>query len=198
MASQKNSNQELISRIRERQLVLKEASRELKKHFVGLDAIIDKIIKDIETWFVMPELLTRPVIICLWGPTGVGKTDLVRRLVKLLHFSNRYCEIELTNKGSGFHEFHNTISGILSCNPNIRSEEPSVVLLDEIQNFRTKDESGHEIHDYKFRDVWTLLSDGKLPFEADLNYIMQLLFQYNKCKSSVITSESGENIKTGL
>ena len=179
MDLKKGLDKELISRIKTRQQVLEDAAKELKRHFVGLDNIIDKIVKDIETWFVMPELLTRPVIICLWGPTGVGKTDLVRRLIKLLHFSNRYCEIEMTNKGSSY-RYHNSIGGVLSCNPNIRSGEPSVVLMDEIQNFRTKDENNHEIHDYKFRDIWTLLSDGKLPFEADIEYIMQLLWRYNK------------------
>lgn len=189
------SSNNLIQQIRSKQLILKQTARELKKHFVGLDDIIDKIIKDIETWYIMPELLTRPVIICLWGPTGVGKTDLVRRLVKLLHFSNRYCEIELTNKGSSRHEYHSSVSSILSTNPNVRSGEPSVILLDEIQNFRTKDENNHEIHDYKFRDVWTLLSDGKLPFEADINYIMQLLWQYNK-KSEKEKALKTVNLKT--
>jgi len=171
---------ELISHIKKKQRRLKEAAKELKRHFVGLDHIIDKIIKDIETWYVMPELLTRPVIICLWGPTGVGKTDLVRRLTKLLKFSNRYCEIEITNKGSSGYPYNNNVGAILSSNPNIQSGSPSIILLDEIQNFRTKDDHGHEILDYKFRDMWTLLSDGKLPFEADLDYIMQLLWEYEK------------------
>ena len=178
-----NTSPDIIAHIKKKQLKLKEVARELKKHFVGLDHIIDKIIKDIETWYVMPELLSRPVIICLWGPTGVGKTDLVRRLTKLLKFSNRYCEIEMTNKGSTSspaHSFNGSVSSILSSNPNLQSGSPSVILLDEIQNFRTKDDHGHEIMDYKFRDMWTLLSDGKLPFEADIDYIMQLLWDYEK------------------
>jgi len=169
---------EIIGRIKERQKTLKWAGKELKKHFVGLDKIIDKIVKDIEAWYVMPELLTRPVIICLWGPTGVGKTDLVRRLVSLLEFHDRYCEIEMMNKGGGEYGWHNTMSAILSSNPKIESGMPSVFLLDEIQNFRTIDENGHEMSDYKFRDVWTLLSDGKLPFEVDVDYLLQMLWEY--------------------
>jgi len=168
---------EIIALIRKRKRKLNWAKKELKKHFVGLDAIIDTIIKNIEAWYVMPELLTRPVIICLWGPTGVGKTDLVRRLVKLLSFHDRFCEIDLVSKDND-HSWHRSISAILSSNPKISSGQSSIILLDEIQNFRTIDENGHELNDYKFRDVWTLLSDGKLPFEVDIENLIQLLWQY--------------------
>lgn len=169
----------IVKRIRSRQRRLEAVGKELKEHFVGLDDIIDKILKNIEAWYVIPELLSRPMIICLWGPTGIGKTDLVRRLVKLLSFSDRYCEIELSNKGSSGC-WQSSISSILTQNPQIQSDQPSVILLDEIQRFRTVNEDGREIHDYKFKDIWTLLSDGKLPFSVDVDYILQLLYEYNK------------------
>lgn len=35
-------------------------------------------------WALIPEALTRPVIINLWAMTGVGKTDLVRHLISEL------------------------------------------------------------------------------------------------------------------
>ena len=184
MDSTKLSHSQVIKKIRERQAKLKFASKELKKHFVGLDSIIDKIIRDIETWFVMPELLTRPVIICLWGATGVGKTDLVRRLVNLLSFHDRFCEIELMNKGDSSHSWQSSISSILSQNPRIESCQPSIILLDEIQNFRTIDEDGRDLSEYKYRDVWTLLSDGKLPFKSDIDYLLQLLWEYSGKASS--------------
>jgi len=184
MDSTKFSHSQVIKRIQERQAKLKFASKELKKHFVGLDSIIDKIIRDIETWFVMPELLTRPVIICLWGATGVGKTDLVRRLVNLLSFHDRFCEIELMNKNDSSHSWHSSVSSILSQNPRIESGHPSVILLDEVQNFRTIDEDGRDLSEYKYRDVWTLLSDGKLPFKSDIDYLLQLLWEYSGKVSS--------------
>ena len=175
----KLSHSQVVKKIRERQAKLKFVSKELKKHFVGLDSTIDKIIRDIETWFVMPELLTRPVIICLWGPTGVGKTDLVRRLVNLLSFHDRFCEIELMNKNDSSHSWHSSVSSILSQNPKIESGQPSIILLDEIQNFRTIDEDGKDLSEYKYRDVWALLSDGKLPFKSDIDYLLQLLWEYS-------------------
>ncbi len=176
----------LIKIIRKRKARLNKISKELKEHFVGLDQIIDKIISGISTWYQLPELQTRPTILCLFGPTGVGKTDLVRRLVKLLDFHDRFCEVELMNKGgnSASYQYHSSISSVLSANPKIESGKPSIILLDEIQNFRTLNEDGKELPEYKFRDIWMLLSDGKLPFHVDLDYIMQLLWEYNEAEKN--------------
>ncbi|MFA7219765.1 MAG: AAA family ATPase [Synergistaceae bacterium] len=165
----------LISRIRSRQRKLQKAKVELKNHFVGIDDIIDKVIKDVETWYVMPELLSRPTIVCLFGPTGVGKTDLVRRLVKLLNVQDRFCELTLSNRGCPSHPWSNSIASIL-CDSNVKSGQPSVIMMDEIQNFRTIDHEGNDIHDCKFKDVWTLLSDGKLPYMVEVDNLMGMLW----------------------
>ena len=39
--------------------------------------------------YAMPQVLSRPVIVNLWGMTRVGKTDLIRRLVKALDIQDR-------------------------------------------------------------------------------------------------------------
>ena len=80
----------IIERIQKRQLILKNLAKHLKKHFVGIDRIIDDVIKNMRIWYITPELLSRPIIINLWGMTGVGKTDLVRKLVKHLKFENKF------------------------------------------------------------------------------------------------------------
>jgi hypothetical protein len=164
-----------IENIQRRQQQICEATLALKQHFCGLDEIIDRVAKSIEIWYIMPELLTRPLIVNLWGMTGVGKTDLVRRLVKLLNFNDRYCEIELTNDGCPAHPFHDNISSILSSS-TLHPEEPGILLLDEIQRFRTIAESNEEIHNYKFQDVWTLLGDGRLPNNIDSDYLLNMVF----------------------
>jgi len=171
-----------IKRISKKRKVLKYAEKELKKHFVGIDSQIERVIRSIETWYCCPELLTKPVIICLFGPTGVGKSDLVRRLVKLLGFRDRFCEIELINKGrtSRNYGYENSISSVLSQNPKIESGEPSILLLDEMQNFRALDEDGRELAEYKFRDVWSLLSDGKLSCDVEITYLLEMLWNFDK------------------
>ena len=74
----------------------------LKEDFVGLDDCIDKIIGSISAWYCMPEILTRPTIVCLWGLTGVGKTDLVRKLVRYMEMVDNFVEIQMANNGSGW------------------------------------------------------------------------------------------------
>jgi len=170
----------LIKHIRQKQQVLKRVSKELKAHFVGIDHIIDKIIKAVEVWYILPQLLTRPSIICLWGPTGVGKTDLVRRFVKAIKFFDRFCEIELSSKGA--YSWHTTISSILSQDHSMESGTQSILLFDEIQNFRTLDETGVEITDYHFKDIWSLLSDGKLPYKPDMDYLLSIIYDDERRK----------------
>lgn len=172
------NNEKLIARIKEREATLKNAAIELKKHFVGIDDQIDKICDSIRTWLYMPELMTRPCIVCLVGPTGVGKTDLVRRLVKLLGFQDKYCEIELANNNSS--SWARSVGSIIRQNTGIRSGEPSILLLDEIQGFRTIDEHNCDILEYDMKDVWTLLSDGKLPYKAEIESLLNMLWDFKK------------------
>jgi ATP-dependent Clp protease ATP-binding subunit ClpA len=83
-----------------RKQTLEDARIQLKQHFVGIDETIDDLLNYIQIWYLMPEVLTRPIIVNLWGMTGIGKTDLVRRLVKCLSFQDRFVEIELSNVDS--------------------------------------------------------------------------------------------------
>lgn len=189
-----SDNKQIIERIKSRRKKLRFVSKELKKHFIGIDFMVDSVIRAVEPWYCLPELLTRVTIINLFGPTGVGKTDLVRRLVKLLQFQDRFCEIEMMNKGnSATHPWHNSIASILSTNPKIESSQPCILLLDEIQNFRTINEDGHELQEYKYRDIWTLLSDGKLPFHLELDYLFQLLWEFNEKEKREAENKSGKN-----
>ena len=182
---------ELLARIKNRQLKLKKASKALKAHFIGLDDVIDKIIANIEAWFCTPEVLTRPTIVCLWGLTGTGKTDLVRRLTNLLDMSDNFVEIQLTNQGSSQSVFSSTLQSLLESS-NITPEDSGILLLDEIQRFRSIDEKGEEIHDYKFQDLWMLLSDGSFGSESDnkqgiLDMLLEAAYydDYNQARFSV-------------
>ena len=66
---------------------LEEIETQLKEEFIGLDEIIARVIQLITPWYLFPQIQQRPVIINLWGMTGVGKTSLVKRLMDLLQLN---------------------------------------------------------------------------------------------------------------
>jgi Peptidase family M41/ATPase family associated with various cellular activities (AAA) len=143
----------------ERKKRLEAIKIQLKADFVGIDDIIDSLLEYIQIWYLMPEILTRPIVVCLWGMTGVGKTDLVRRLVKYLDFQDRFSEIELGNSDNT--SWYSSVSTILSMN-DMMDSRPAIVLFDEIQRFNTIESDGSPVPNTKFTDFWELLSDGRL------------------------------------
>lgn len=138
---------------------LEDCKAYLKSEFIGIDKIIDQLMEYIQVWYLMPELLTRPVIVNLWGMTGVGKTDLVRKMVKFLGYQEKFAEIELSNSDQSMYD--RSVAEILYKN-DINGAEPAIVLFDEIQRFNTIDPNGAPIPQTKFADFWELLSDGRL------------------------------------
>jgi len=146
---------ELIQAKRE---ALFKIGERLKKKFVGIDSVIDKLLEVIQTWYIIPQVLTRPLIVNLWGMTGVGKTDLVRTLVRELNYTDKFIEVQLSNKGTT--SWFTSIREILDSS-SVELDRPCILLLDEIQRFRTVDAHGHDLSDCAFQDVWMLLSDGR-------------------------------------
>ena len=100
--------------------------KELKKKFIGIDAVIDKTIDNIALWYMTPELQFKPLIISLWGITGVGKTDLVRTLVRLLEFTDKFIEIQMDMRLT----YSKTIENFLE-DSGVDTTEPAILLLDE-------------------------------------------------------------------
>jgi hypothetical protein len=64
--------------------LLEKAKETLKQEFIGLDKIIDELTAYISAWYLFPQLQERPLIINLWGMTGVGKSALVRTQIDLI------------------------------------------------------------------------------------------------------------------
>lgn len=146
-------------RLGQRRAALEILRLRLKEDFVGIDDIIDSLLDYIQVWYLMPEVLTRPIIVCLWGMTGVGKTDLVRRLVQHLDYQERFAEVELGNTDQT--TYFSSVNAILKSNGLIDSR-PAIVLFDEIQRFYTIEPDGSPVQVTKFNDFWELLSDGRL------------------------------------
>ena len=153
---------------------LENVKAELKREFIGIDYIIDELVDYIQIWYLMPEILTRPIIVNLWGMTGVGKTDLIRKLVSKLEYQDRFVEVELSN---GESTWNSNVSSILESN-GINDAKPSIVLFDEIQRFYTIDSEGKPLLNTRFQDFWELLSDGKLAKRDSKESIDEYLQRY--------------------
>lgn len=153
--------------IEKREARLEEARIALKAQFIGIDEIIDKFINSIKIWYIIPEIQSRPLIINLWGITGVGKTELVRKFIKAIDMTDKFTEIQMDSKDGSA-----TIEDYLE--NTFESEDiQGVLLLDEIQRFRTIRENGEENNSNKFQDLWMLLSDGT--FQSNSKVKQELL-----------------------
>jgi len=186
------------NRLRMRQDALEMLRTRLKSDFVGIDEIIDNLLDYIQIWYLVPEILTRPIVVCLWGMTGVGKTDLVRRLVKYLDFQERFVEVELGNTDNT--TFFNSVNAILTAN-GITDGNPSIVLFDEIQRFYTVESDGSPVQSTKFNDFWELLSDGRLAKreKEDLDYyISDFVFNQRQRNRRTEPAEEGFTENVGI
>ena len=148
-----------MSSIEQKQKYLKEIGENLKKRFHGIDTIIDKIIDQIETWYLFDDLLYRPTVINLFGLTATGKSTLVKDLVKSLNMYEKFIEIDL---GKSFNYTKSTVffrdEGPITSriyNTLKDTDEKGILLIDEIQKMKDQNAS-------VFNEIWGLLSDGKI------------------------------------
>lgn len=155
--------QTLRAQLAQKNQQLQEIAAQLKTELFGIDAIIDRVIDAVRAWYVLPGLVSRPVIVCLWGLTGTGKTQLVRRLAQLLGYYDRYVEVQMDGFSNGASwRGAQSISGMLA-QSGVREGEPAILALDEFQRFRTIDNKRGDVRVERYQDVWALLSDGRLP-----------------------------------
>jgi len=152
----------LQAQLAQRQQRLAEAAAQLKTELFGIEDVIDRVIDSVRTWYVLPQCITRPVIVCLWGLTGTGKTQLTRRLTQLLGFYDRFVEVQMDGFSNGADWSDRSIAGILD-DSDIEEGEPGILVLDEFQRFRTVAANGADVKVERYQDIWTLLSDGRLP-----------------------------------
>jgi hypothetical protein len=176
-----------------RKATLDATKAQLKAQFIGIDDIIDDLLDYIQVWYLLPEILKRPVIINLWGMTGVGKTDLVRKLVKCLDMTDRFAEVELSNSDST--TWKSSVSSVLN-EYDFHDGKPCIVLFDEIQRFNTIDDQGKPVPQTKFMDFWELLSDGHLSKRTkdDLDhYLYNYLYNQKERKRKKDKGEAVED-----
>lgn len=155
--------------------LLNQAIAQLKREFVGIDQVIDRIGESITSWLYFPEMQERPVIINLWGLTGTGKTSVVKRLVELIGYGNHYFRFDLGESSGRTYDIQDSFKDIYeNCNG-----EPFIIGLDEFQLARTINEEQEEIDKASSRAIWDLLDSGKFDV-IDFSYNMGWLGRYIK------------------
>ncbi len=171
-----NDFEKLRAQIAQRSARLAEVAAELKTELFGIDEVIDRVIDSVRAWYVLPEIINRPVIICLWGLTGTGKTQLTRSLAQKLGFYDKFVEVQMDGFTNDTGRAKGTISSMLG--EALDEGQPGILVLDEFQRFRTIDHQGGDVKVERYMDVWTLLSDGRLaPSLSFMNELQMELAQ---------------------
>lgn len=158
-----NKHNILPQEIEFKQKLLNSARQTLKNEFVGIDLVIDKVIDSISTWFIFPHLQEKPVIINLWGMTGVGKTALIIRLSNLLQYDKKFYRYDMGNNSEQVSSLKEVFKELFNQNNGMSC----ILMLDEFQYAKTKNEQGEEIDNNYSRIIWDLLDSGK--FQAFQN-----------------------------
>ena len=171
----KHLSPELKNEVFKKKSTLEKARVILKAEFVGLDRVIDDLIESFSYWYYFPELQKKPVVINLWGLTGVGKTSLVNRLIQLLNFGEHFFPFNLSESSWDIKE---TIAELYEK----QNKQSFVMLFDEFQNVRTINEGGNE-KQTNYQYLWELLDTGKIPvitYTYTLNELHQLELKLRK------------------
>ena len=168
--------------------ILNEAIDTLKSEFVGLDDIIDELRLAITPWWVTPEIITRPVVISLWGMTGTGKSSVVRRLLDLLDLKEKAlifdCGQENNDSGT---DISSKVSEYLSLENKDNScdsdSKNMVFVFDEFQYARTLSENGEELNKPALRPIWNIIDDGVLRISEYSYEVGQFLSYFEDLKA---------------
>ena len=161
---------------------LEQLKAHLKFRFFGIDFIIDQAVDSLAGWYLMPELQERPLIINLWGLTGVGKTALVQEIIRYLDYENfsyffNFGEDEGTRSlFQTLDDFNDTHSG-----------KPLVLVLDEFQSAHTINYNGEESKSEQM--LWTLLDSGRAQLKPDYRHVYRV---YNAHHSLSELAQRGE------
>lgn len=168
---------------------LEKAKATIKTHFVGSDSQIDQFAEMISPWYVSPELLQRPIVINIWGMTGVGKTQMVRDFVKELHLSNNFTSVCVDPRSGLGGILHDMMRLEVNADSNDDGSLKGIFLIDEFQNFVTKGMMGSRMP--TDGRLWEILSSGKILESIDKADVMQM---YASIKNRMNrTSEKIEN-----
>jgi hypothetical protein len=114
-----------------------------------------------------PDLQEKPMVVNLWGLTGVGKTSLINRLVTLLSIGDNYHYFDLGEYWTYGHTLKDQLAEIYE----FMNGAPMVLALDEFQHACTLNENGFETDKSTSRIIWQLLDSGRFQMARDKFHI---------------------------
>lgn len=167
--------------------------KQLKKEFVGLDAIIDELSDSIESWYLFPEYQVRPTTVNLWGMTGTGKTSLIKRFFELLQFGTLIkFDIGDFIEDSNSHTLKGKISNQLR---KIKKNDAiPVFVFDEFQLGRTISKQNDDVDRSGLRIIWELIDSGKFDIVNDsweMEQLMKVFIKLSHCVSNGVKAKNG-------
>ena len=179
--------------------ILQDAINTLKSEFVGLDNIIDEIKTAITPWWVTPEIISRPVVISLWGMTGTGKSSVVKRLLDLLDLKERSlifdCGQENNDSGTDISGKVTEFLRLENKDNSADSDSKNMIFVfDEFQYARTLSENGEELNKPALRPIWNIIDDGVLRI-SEYSYEVGTFLSYLEDLRVFTRSHPGIKIK---
>lgn len=181
-----------IDEIKLKNEIIDNAIVTLKKEFIGIDKQIDDIMYNLRTWYLYPNLQSRPLVISLWGMSGIGKTSLVKRISELLDVEKDYVYFNFASiTESTSWEIEQQIEDEIS-NENPRR----MFIYDEFQYAATKNPNNGEERENKsgLKTFWELLDSGILRKRTSFSDVQELtkIITYMQLINSRCTMEIKE------
>ena len=162
----------------------------LKEDFMGIDSTIDQIVDAMRPFYIFPETLKRPLVINLWGMTGVGKTSLIERIVDLLELNHQYCKFDI-GEYVGDTSDHKIRFALSEKVEKCRTKHV-ILALDEFQFGRTIDENGKEIDRASLRPIWDVIDSGVITSIQSKSYrVIEILCNLLKAVEQGVVVENG-------
>lgn len=159
---------------------MKDIAQKLKSEFFSIDKQIEQITEACIPFYATPEMLTRPLVVCLWGPTGVGKTDLVRKLVEAMGMGDSFVHFDMGEYASGYGDWNLRYS--LESLANTVENGRAVIVFDEMQTVRCIDETGREVDRPATRLLWEVLDSGTITKREHFsNYPLEFAHELERC-----------------
>ena len=168
-----------------------DIGEKLKTEFYGIDKQIDTIIRYVTPFYATPSLLSKPVVICLWGMTGVGKTDVLRRLAVLMNMQSRFATFDMGEYTGDFTEY--ALRHQLDDLADSVEDGRAMIVFDEMQTIRFINERNDELDRPAARLIWDILDGAPIARNSSFsNRILGMIKELKRCQQLGVTVEKNQ------